>query len=503
MPRAIRMKGPLNLDALGIALSALEARHETLRTIFKTIEGVNVQQVIPFQPRELNVINVPSEEALALSLSRNHICNFQLDQQPGWRVSVYHLGDGLHVLSIVMHHIISDGWSADLVRRELALHYSAALHGEDPLLRADELPIQYSDYAAWQRVQDHQQQLDYWAKQLDGSRLATFFHDKPRPEALTGRAQVLEYRIEGALYDLLQSFCKSRNMTPFAVLFAVFRAAHFRLTGVDDAAIGTVNANRDRWELRDVVGLFVNLQCIRTQVEGHSFEELLAQVQDAMVASFTNKDVPFERIVSRLQPHRDLSRHPLVQTCIGFHPQSSRGVYKLEGLETEMMDIQAVTRFDVEFHFHQEHGYLRGQLIYSSELYEPERMENVLSIFERVLHQGLAEPNVAVESMSLFQQSTYDLLNSRDLIQIQTTAYPRESSIVDVFHQQVAAYPNRLAVRDSTTQLTYAELDHESNTLSLWLAARSFPPETLIGVIANRSCHAVVALSRESPGGQR
>lgn len=497
MPRAIRIRGPLQLNALKIALLALELRHGTLRTTFGTLEGRNVQQVRPFQQRELKVVDIPSEQALASVLQQDRTTAFSLDTQPGWRVSVYRLGEQLHVLSIVMHHIVSDGWSVDVLRRELASFYLAAIRGEDPLSQIEPLPIQYYEYAAWQKERDqsveHQRQLDYWATQLSGSRPATLLCDKPRPAALTGRAEVEEYRIKGVLFDRLRSFCKSRETTPFIVLLAAFRATHFRLTGVNDATIGTVNANRDRWELKDIIGFFVNMQCIRTRVEGDSFEELLRQVHDAVVASFANKDVPFEKIVSKLQPHRDLSCHPLVQIGFGFHPQSNLGNFTLEGLETESIAIPAMTRFDLEFHFYQEEGSLRGQLVFSTELYQHETISNMLSIFDKVLEQGLTESSVAIESLSLFTDKDYSALDSMGLIQVQTTDYPRDSSIVDVFCQQAAACPDRVAVKDFTNQLTYAQLQQESNAIARWLTLRSLEPETLIGVIATRSCHAVVA----------
>ena len=497
MPRAIRIRGPLQLNALKTALLALELRHGTLRTTFGTLEGRNVQQIRPFEQKELKVVDVPSEQALASVLQQDRTTAFNLNTQSGWRVSVYRLGEQLHVLSIVMHHIISDGWSVDVLRRELTSFYSAAIRGEDPLSQIEPLPIQYCEYATWQREQDHsvehQRQLDYWATQLYGSRPATLLCDRPRPAALSGRAEVQEYRIQSMLYDRLRNFCNSRETTPFIVLLAAFRATHFRLTGVNDATIGTVNANRDRWELKDIIGFFVNMQCIRTRVEGESFEELLRQVHDAMIASFANKDVPFEKVVSKLQPHRDLSRHPLVQIGFGFHPQSNLDDFTLEGLETESIAIPAMTRFDLEFHFYQEEDSLRGQLVFSTELYQHETISNMLSIFNKVLEQGLTESNVPIESLSLFTEEDYAALDSMGLIEIQTTDYPRDSSIVDVFCQQAAACPDRVAVKDSTNQLTYAQLQQVSNAIARWLTLRSLEPETLIGVIANRSCHAVAA----------
>ncbi|KAH7325581.1 hypothetical protein B0I35DRAFT_474343 [Stachybotrys elegans] len=497
MARAVRIHGALQLGALEAALNALESRHETLRTTFETANGQNVQHVRPFQERKLGVADVASEQVLSLNLQRDHTTAFDLTKEPGWRVKVYRLGDQLHVLSIVMHHIISDGWSIDVIRKELDLFYSAAIKGEDPLAHVRPLSIQYSDYAAFQRQKDQSgetlRQLEYWTTQLTGSRPATFPCDRPRGASLTGRAASQEYTITGNLYHRLQSFCKSRNLTPFIALLSAFRATHFRLTGANDATIGTVNANRDNWQLRDMIGFFAIVNCIRTQVERHSFEELLSQAREAVIGAFENKDVPFEKIVSKLSPNRDLSRHPLVQVGFGFHPQSDLKSFTLEGLETESIAVSDLTRFDLEFHFYQEEGSLRAKLVYSTELYEAQRISNILATFDQVLHQSLSHPDEPIESLSLMTERDFTVLDSMGLTRIHQTDYPRESSIVDVFLQQVAAHPQRVAVKDSTTQLTYSELYESSLTVSRWLRARELEPETLVGVIASRSCHTIVA----------
>lgn len=169
-----------------------------------------------------------------------------------------------------MHHIISDGWSLNVLRRELAIFYAVAVKGLDPLSQIDPLPIQYRDYASWQKQQFHQdqyqRQLDYWVSQLQISRPAEFLCDKPRPATLSGGAGIHEFTISNTMYHRLQRFCDQAHVTPFVVLLAAFRATHFRLTGVDDATVGTANANRDRWELRELIGFFVNLQCLRIKM---------------------------------------------------------------------------------------------------------------------------------------------------------------------------------------------------------------------------------------------
>ncbi|CAE7221078.1 Destruxin synthetase [Pyrenophora teres f. teres] len=485
MPLAVRIRGPLDLPALHSALLAVERRHETLRTTFATVDGASVQVVQPFQAKDLNIIDiVPGDEQ-------------GLTEAPGWRVTVYRVGEHDHVLSIVMHHIISDGWSVDVLMRELAGFYSASVRGHDPLSQVQPLPVQYRDFSLWQRQQaqadEHQKQLSYWVEQLQTSRPAELLCDKPRPAALSGQAGARFLDIQGSLYAKLQSFCQLHGVTQFVVLLAAFRTAHFRLTGQDDATIGTVNANRDRWEIKDMIGFFVSMQCLRITIGDDSFEQLVQQVNAVAVASHANADVPFESIVSKLKSDRDLSRHPLVQLVFAVHAQRDLGQLKLEGMKTESLGDTATTRFDLEFHLFQQSDSLWGSVMFSTDLYAPETIDNLLSVFQRVLEACLDDPQAPVASMPLLREDNYAKLDAMGLVRAEETAYPRDSSVVDLFREQAAACPSRVAVKDSVTEMTYAQLDTASDVLARWLARRSLAPETLVGVFASRSCEAIVA----------
>ncbi|CAE7221046.1 Aureobasidin A1 biosynthesis complex [Pyrenophora teres f. teres] len=499
MPLAVRIRGPLDLPALHSALLAVERRHETLRTTFATVDGASVQVVQPFQAKDLNIIDIVpgDEQGLTEAVHQDHSTPFDLRTQPGWRVTVYRVGEHDHVLSIVMHHIISDGWSVDVLMRELAGFYSASVRGHDPLSQVQPLPVQYRDFSLWQRQQaqadEHQKQLSYWVEQLQTSRPAELLCDKPRPAALSGQAGVQSIEIAGPLYAKLQSFCQLHGVTQFVVLLAAFRTAHFRLTGQDDATIGTVNANRDRWEIKDMIGFFVNLQCLRITAGHGSFEELVQQVHEVTIASHANADVPFESIVSKLKSDRDLSRHPLVQLVFAVHAQQDLGQLNLEGVQAESLADAKTSRFDLEFHFSQQPNGLWGSVMFSTDLYAPETIDNLLSVFQRVLEACLDDPQAPVASMPLLREDNYAKLDAMGLVRAEETAYPRDSSVVDLFREQAAACPSRVAVKDSVTEMTYAQLDTASDALARWLARRSLAPETLVGVFASRSCEAIVA----------
>ncbi|UKZ78468.1 NRPS [Trichoderma virens FT-333] len=500
MPLVFRLRGPLQYNALEAALQAIEQRHDTLRTTFESKDGINMQVVHAFQPRELKVTEIPSSnqshfiQLLELEQARP----FDLGTEPGWRVTLFRLSDNDHILSIIMHHIVSDGWSVDILQKELAVFYSAALRGdEDPTSLVDPLPIQYADYSIWQKQQDqvdnHLHQLNFWTEHLQSSNPAELLCDKPRPPSLSGAADICHLRIDGALYHDLQIFSKLHGVTPFAVLLAAFRITHYRLTGATDATIGIPNANRDRWELRNLIGFFVNMQCIRTVVNEQSFETFIGQVHDEMLLSFTNQDVPFERVVASLEKDRDLSRHPLVQIVFALHSQRDLGKLKLESIDAEPINPSTTSRFDLEFHFFQEDEALQGEVIFSTDLYYNDTISNMMAIFRTTLELGITYPTMAIDSLPLLRDDDLFTMRQLGLSQIQPTDYQRDSSIIDVFSQQVIKQANKVAVKDSTSQMTYTELDEKSTMLANWLARRALAPEILIGVLANRSCLTIVA----------
>ncbi|ENH70882.1 Enniatin synthase [Fusarium oxysporum f. sp. cubense race 1] len=397
IPYAVRMRGLVDIDALSRALMALEQRHETLRTTFEDHDGAGVQVIHQTLSKELRVVDAIDGDYLRL-LEQEQTTPFDLTSEAGWRALLIRLSDTDYVLSIVMHHIISDGWSIDVLRHDLSQLYAAALQGRDPISAMNPLPIQYSDFAMWQKQEaqalEHEKQLDYWKKQLADCSPAKLPTDFPRPALLSGEAGVVPVSIDGQLYQNLREFCNENNTTSFAVLLAAFRAAHYRLTGVDDAVIGTPIANRNRWELESIIGFFVNTQCMRITVDDEeSFGSLVRQVRATTTAAFENEDVPFERVVSTMLPgSRDLSRTPLAQLIFAVHSQKDLGRFELQGLESEAVASKAYTRFDIEFHLFQEADGLKGSCNFATDLFKPETVENVVSVFFQILRNGLEKP---------------------------------------------------------------------------------------------------------------
>ncbi|KAK2757911.1 NRPS [Arachnomyces sp. PD_36] len=500
IPFGARMRGPLNIEALTSALLALEQRHETLRTTFEDQDGVGVQVVHANFFKELKVIDLPDEQngCYLQLLEQEQTTPFNVTSEAGWRVSLIRLGEDDHILSIVMHHIISDGWSIDVLRRELAQFYAAALQGYDPLSVVSPLPINYRDFAAWQKLEEqeaeNQRQLEYWTNQLTDCSPAEFLIDFPRPTILSGKAGSVPLTIDGELYEKLRGFCNLYEVTPFVVLLAAFRAAHYRLTGAEDSVIGAPIANRNRGELENIIGFFVNTLCMRTIVDSdHTFENLVKQVRSTATASFEHQDVPFERVVSAvLTGSRDVSRNPLAQLIFAVHSQQDLGKFELEGLESELVSNHVYTRFDVEVHLFQGASKLSGYMAFAQDLFKLENIQNVVSVFYQILRQGLDQPQTRVAVLPL--TNGLPELRKNGLLQIARVEYPRDSSVVDIFRSEVAAHPEAVAVVDSSSLLTYTALDRYSDQIATWLRHRNMPAETLVGVLAPRSCETVVAI---------
>ena len=491
---AARLRGSLDCDALTAALHALEQRHETLRTTFaQGQDGQGVQIIHESLRRTLRLEYASNAESYQRLLSQERETSFDLAVEPAWRVLLIRLGQEDHVLSIVMHHIISDGWSLDLLVQELGHLYRQAPEVQS---RLPALPIQYRDYAAWQRqeeqVAEHNKQLAYWTSQLENSTPAELLIDRPRPARLSGRAGIIELMVDGKLHEQLRAFCKSHQVTPFVVLLAIFRAAHFRLTGAEDSTIGTPSANRNRPELEGLVGFFVNNQCMRIKMDDkETLEGLVRQVRATTIAASENEDVPFERLVSELVSSRDTSKNPLVQIIFALHSQRHLDAIPLHGLESTVVPTAQPTRFDLECHLFQEDNHLRGKLLFAEDIFEPETIQGLATIFRELLRRGLGDPTTSLSMLPL--TDGLQNLERLQLLSVRQTAYSRDASVVDLFSQQVEAFPDNIAVTDTSSSLTYAQLSSASDKVASWLRKRHIVNETIVAVLAPRSCEAIIA----------
>ncbi|KAL3479836.1 hypothetical protein BJX99DRAFT_267793 [Aspergillus californicus] len=489
LPSATRLRGPLRVDALETAFSALVERHETLRTTFEDRDESGVQVVAPFRPFRLEVVDMASRSDTDLMRELHQQQTRPMDlTKECWRVTLFRLSPDHHILFVVLHHIICDGWSFDIFMKTLEAYYDAARQGQSQLTGLAPLRIQYQDFSIWQRQNKQEEQLAYWVRQLDGSHPAEFLADRTRPAVLSGRANSQPVRIDAVLYNNLKGFARAHQVTPFAVLLAAFRATHYRLTGAEDATIGIPSASRTQAEMEDLIGYFGNVQCIRSKVRDGdiSFMLLVRQFQSSITAAFENQDVQFDQIVSKLVKDRDLSRHPLVQVAFVLHSQARFGQLRLGGLKTEQLPLLPVSRLDLEFHLYPGTGEdLHGEILYSSDLFHAETISAVLLVFYSVLREGLRNPKTDIGILPLTDGCP---VNKQQIAS-------HGLSIIDLFDEHVHNQPSRVAVTDTHEQLTYSELHQATRMIAAWLKTRyPFPKKTPVGVYAPRSCEYIIAI---------
>lgn len=497
-PAALRIRGSLDLDTLKTALSVLQHRHEILRTTFESSGGLHVQRVHSPAPINLEIrrLDITNGDVLPFILRREMKTTIDLEADFGWKASVYHLANGDCIFTLSMHRIVADAASTNTLLRDLASIYSAIARGEKPAMNADSTALQYSHASVWEKQQiqldSQQQQMGYWINKLSTSQPAEFLTDRLRPAVLSGDSGQMAFSIDQARYHKLQRFSADRKVTPTAVLLAILRATHFRHTNVKNATFGLINEGRYGDEFQDVVGPFETIQCITTESEEESFESLVQQVQTTLKEASTHKEVPFERIVAEMHKDRDASRHPLVQVVLRLHDESATDV-KMVDLETERLALQKSSPFDLEFNLVIKDQGLECTVVFSQDLYDMTTIEHIVSVFGTIYDGALESPTTPIAVLPLLTDAACSVLSQMGLLEIEQTKYPRQSSLVDIFRKQVEAYPHKVAVVDSSSSLTYTQLNAQSDLIAQWLVQWQLKEESLIGVFANRSCETIVA----------
>jgi non-ribosomal peptide synthetase component F len=303
----------------------------------------------------------------------------------------------------------------------------------------------------------------------------------------------LERPIQGISSDRVKSFAKSRNASASTVLLSAFRAAQFCMTSEEDAIIGISGAARKRVELSDADGLRDGLLCIRTQIEEDSFDELVRKVHATVAAASSNADVPFEEIMSKLRPHGDPNDNSIVRIGFAYHAVPSTSLSVSQATDVSLAFHATTSKLDLVFHVYSWQDCLRARLIYSIDLFEVASMENLLPLFAKMLTTSIEAPHVPLNAIFLFTDEDHKAMSQMGLLEMQTTNYPRDSNLVDLFREQASTNAERVAVKHNHQTLTYAQLDHASSVIGRWLMARRLEPESMVCILADRSCNAIVA----------
>ncbi|MGV4885942.1 amino acid adenylation domain-containing protein [Streptomyces viridosporus] len=500
LPAAWRLTGPLDVPALTAAVAGLAARHEQLRVVFPEHEGVPHQRVLPAGGAVLEVTEVTGEDAgdrerrLAAAVHAAALRPFDLAREPAFRATLVRAAAEDHVLVLGMHHIVSDGWSLDLLVRDLAELYRAGTRGRAAEL--PELPLDYIDYAIRQHEDDQSAALEHWRTRLAGLTPLELPTDHPRPETPSGRGAVHRVTLPPALTDALAALGRRAGTTTYMTVLAAFQAALAFHTGQHDVAVGTVVANRERVETEQLVGFFVNTLVLRGDLsDAPTPATLLARTRERVLEAFQHQSVPFERVVDALSPERDLARNPLVQvlytqsgaTAPGFALGGATGTPYPIGLTTAKFDLTLDLR----------DGEDRTELafVYRTDLFEEATVAALARHTVTLLEAFCATPDTPLSAIDpLTPAERGHLLGPDGPAGTGAALTPEPRTAPDRFAEHAARTPHAVAVSGSGRFLTYARLDARASALARRLRAAGVARGSLVGVCLDRTPDLAVAL---------
>ncbi|RUI24898.1 amino acid adenylation domain-containing protein [Pseudomonas aeruginosa] len=500
IPVALRLKGPLRRDALQGALDLLVQRHETLRTTFVEHDGAPRQVIHPTLPIAIEERRPPvaGEDLKGLVETEAHR-PFDLQRGPLLRVLLLPLATDECVLVLTLHHIIADGWSMQVLVDELIRVYAALRHDQPPALA--ELPIQYADFAAWQRQWmdggERERQLDYWVSRLGGEQpLLELPSDRPRPQQQSHRGRRIGIPLPAELAEALRRLAQAERGTLFMLLLASFQALLHRYSGQNDIRVGVPIANRNREETEGLIGFFVNTQVLRAELDGQlPFRELLRQVRQAVVEAQGHQDLPFEQLVDALQPERSLSHAPLFQVMYNHQRDDHRGsrFASLGELEVEDLawDVQTA-QFDLTLDTYESSNGLLAELTYATDLFDASSAERIAGHWLNLLQSIVARPEARIAELKLLDEAEA----RADLLQWNPHPqdFPPASCLHRLIERQAAERPRATAVVYGERALDYGELNLRANRLAHRLIELGVGPDVLVGLAAERSLEMIVGL---------
>jgi len=499
---ALHLTGLLQVEALKRALQEIVRRHEVLRTNFKVIDGSPVRVILPELDLQLPIIDLqhlPQEKQLTevQRLGEQEIQQpFDLANEPLLRVTLLQLGADDYVLLLTMHHIITDGWSTGVLSHELEVLYSAYVQGKTSPL--PQLPIQYADFAYWQRQPNTAEvlapQLNYWQQQLAGAPpLLELPTDYPRKTLQTAKGGKEFFELGVELTQQLKRLSQEEGVTLFMTLFAAFSTLLYRYSGQEDIVVGTPIANRNRSEIEGLIGFFVNTLVLRTQFEDNpSFTELLHQVRQVSLDAYAHQDLPFEQLVEALQPERSLSYTPIFQVVFALQ-NAPMAPLELPGVSFNWLQMaSAKARFDLTLSMEEAEAGLIGYWEYNRDLFEPATIRRAIGHLKTLLEAIATNPQGRVDELPLLTTSERHQL----LVEWNDTprTYPQNKSIHHLCEEQVELNPDAVAVVCEEEQLTYRELNEQANQLARHLQSLGVGSEVLVGIYVERSIEMIIGL---------
>ncbi|MBW4600745.1 MAG: amino acid adenylation domain-containing protein [Calothrix sp. FI2-JRJ7] len=486
---ALRLTGSLNRNLLIKAFNDIVRRHEVLRTSFilvsEPVQVIAPSLTIPFSVIDLRNIEVAEREIQIQQIATEESQRlFDLTKAPLIRVTLLQLEEAQHVLLLSLHHIIADGWSIGVLIRELSIFYQ---NGNLP-----ELPIQYADYAQWQRTwlagEVLETQRAYWRHQLHNIEVLNFPTDRPRRAIPSYKGEKQYLQLPQSLNKALEALSQHSGVTLFMTLLSAFKVLLYRYTQQSDIVVGSPIANRNRSEIEGLIGFFVNSLVLRTNLSGNpTFQELLRRVKEVTLGAYAHQDLPFEKLVDALQLERSLSYHPLFQIAFSLQNTPVEAL-ELPGLTFEMLEIEHCSaKLDLEFHLWQDVEGLKVQAIYSTDLFDGATITRMLGHFQTLLESIVVNPIQKISDLQIIESPLPPLVRGG-----------RESEIELCFHEifeaQVEQTPDAVAVVFEDEQLTYRELNIRANQLAHNLQQLGVKPEVLVGICLERSIDMIVGV---------
>jgi len=498
---ALRLKGELDLDALGRTINTIVERHESLRTHFAELDGKPLQ-VIETEARITIPVQDFSELCEELQRERVHEAlaeegkePLDLSRGPLFRAKLLKLGERAHILLRSMHHMVSDGWSQEVFNREFMILYETYREQRENPLKP--LAVQYADFALWQRERLEggalEQGLRYWKQQLGGipERL-DLPTDRPRPAVQTFGSDVCRVSLSAELTGALKRQSQENQATLYMTLLAGLGVLLSRYSGQEDIVVGSPIANRREAQLEGMIGFFVSTLAVRIRPRAEiTVRELLREVRKTALEAYSHQDVPFERLVQELSPKRSLSRTPLMQVWFALHSRPWKP-QRLKGLEIEPIEIDDVTaHFDLDLHVWSNGQQLTLNWIYNVDLFDRWRMEQMVRHYRRVLEAMVSDPDRKLGEIDLLGAEE----RHRILRALNATAREVPGKCIhELFEEQVEKNPQAVAVVYEKQYLTYGELNERANQLAHYLIGRGIGPEDLVGICIERSLEMILAI---------
>ncbi|MBV6290325.1 condensation domain-containing protein, partial [Pseudomonas aegrilactucae] len=503
LPAALRLRGYLDLQALQRSFDTLLARHESLRTLFTQADD-QLHQVVTHQRImliEQEVLTHQEDQAAQIGTFVETEINrlFALDQGPLLRVKLLQLAAEDHVLIMTQHHIISDAWSMQVMVDELISLYSGYSSGHEAALPV--LPIQYADYALWQRewmeAGERDRQLNYWLEQLSGEHsVMPLPTDRTRPAEQSFRGAHLALTLDQPLALNLKKLAQQRGITPFMLLMASFQVLLHRYNGQREIRVGVPVANRNRMETERLIGFFVNTLVLKSEIESqHTVATLFDQVRNITLQAQAHQDLPFEQLVEALQPERSLSHNPLFQVMFS-HQGETRGVQRqraLPNLDVEFLAWDKQTaQFDLMLHTSESAEGFSAVFTYATDLFEATTIERLALHWQNLLRAIATDPQQRISELPLLdtreQQANIQQWNPAP------AQFTSQRCIHELIEAQAARAPDTIALTLGDTWLSYAELNTRANQLAHALIAQGIGAEVLVGLACERSLEMIVGL---------